>query len=158
MSVQTAGKAYLCTVAPTLFNSWALIRLLPFFPTGCRVYAEGAPGSNMRATEVKTEAFLAYPNHSHSPLQRVRRWSDRINWSLGKLVKTVSLRVRSCTFGIRVSFRRNYVSRDTFSVLASSILFAPKFQLIPWTFTDLNPIQHNATQFHVNPQRHINSI
>ena len=53
-------RAYLCTPLSTLFNSWAPIRLLPYFPRECRVYAGLADSGRF-----KRRFFLPATGHHH---------------------------------------------------------------------------------------------
>ena len=53
-------RVYLCTPLSTLFNSWAPIRLLPYFPRECRVYAGLADSGRF-----KRRFFLPATGHHH---------------------------------------------------------------------------------------------
>ena len=154
MSVQTAGKAYLCTVASTLFNSWALIRLLPHFPTGCSSYAEGAPGSNVRATEVKTEVF-SRPSQSFSltsPEGEDLKWQGGLeSGQFGHhcLSFTEKLQVwNQGEFKTQEYLQKHFLCRPCgFSLQIAKCI---KFQLIPWNSIELYqiPILSSSIQFH----------
>ena len=154
MSVQTAGKAYLCTVAPTLFNSWALIRLLPFFP-GLR---RGGSGLQRASNGGQNGGFsrLSQSFSLTSPEGEEVKWQNRLeSGQIGQNCFSSSEELHIWNqgeFQAKLCFQRHFQCIGLVDTLCA------KFQLIPWTFTDLHPIQPYATQFHVNPQRHINSI
>ena len=108
----------------------------------------------MRAADVKTEVF----SHWSQSFSLTSPESEEVKWERGlsKLVNSVfpiSLRLRSCTFGIRVSHKHKRICSCSICVN----LFAHTPSRFVWTLWNsiksiqFHIIQNISTWFHNNP-------